>query len=162
MQDAEYQEYLKNQSYEDLLAIRSSLDKAAHPERFSLLITEIEGRDKLTIPSPFPGSEPDTTWRSSSMPIEVGPLTKLLLIVGFLFQIANLFMRHAEAQAVLASRPIVALAGVFLFAAGCVRLARSMGRSGWYGLLGLLGIIGLAILAALPKKTRISPLQNGT
>jgi len=162
MQDAEYQELLKKQSYEDLLAIRRSLNRVAHPERFALVIAEIDGRDKLTIPPPLPGNKLDTTWRSSSMPTDVGPLTKLLLVVGFLFQAVSLFMRYAETQAVLASCPIVALAGVILLVAGCVRLARSTGRSGGYGLFGLLGLIGLAILCALPKKSRTSTLQNQT
>jgi hypothetical protein len=162
MNDAEYRDYLKKQSFDDLLAIRNTLDSIAHPDRFALVIAEIEGRDKLTVPPPLPGSELEATWRSSSMPADIGLLTKILLGIGFLCHLASFFMQYAEAHAVLASRLIVALAGVILFVAGCVRLARCMGRSRFYGLFGLLGLIGLAVLFLLPKKSRPSPLQNRT
>ncbi len=162
MQDAEYQEYLKKKSYDDLLSIRSSLNGNAHPERFALVIAEIDGRDNLTVPPPPPGSNREATWRSSSMPTEIGLLTNLLLGIGFIFQIASVFMTIAQAQAVLASRPIVALVGGILFVAGCVRLARCMGRSCFYGLFGVFGIFGLAILCSMGKKLRPSPLQKQT
>jgi hypothetical protein len=160
MNDTEYRDYLKKQSYDDLLAVRGSLDSVAHPDRFALVLSEIEGRDKLTVPPPLPGSELEATWRSSSFPTDIGLLTKLLLGIGFMCHIASFLMGYAEAEAVLAFRRIVGFAGVILFVAGCVRLAGCMGRSRFYGLFGLLGLVGLAVLCLLPKKSQPSRLQN--
>jgi hypothetical protein len=162
MSDTEYRDYLKKQSYDDLLAIRGSLDRESHPARFALVLSEIEGRDKLTLPPPLPGSELEATWRSSSFPTDIGLLTQLLLGIGLVCHILAFFMRFAEAEAVLPFRFILGLAGLILFVAGCGRLAKCTGRSRFYGLLGLLGLLGLAVLCLLPKKSRPSPLQDQT
>jgi hypothetical protein len=46
MEDAEYSEYLKKQSYEDLLLISSSIDQERQAKRYEMVIAEIDRRDK--------------------------------------------------------------------------------------------------------------------
>jgi len=54
MDDKTYPAYLKGQSYKDLLSIRGSLDKSSHPDRYAMVIAEIDARDKLPVPPPLP------------------------------------------------------------------------------------------------------------
>ena len=53
MQDEDYRAYLRRQSYDDLLSIRSSLDKSSHPDRYAIVLEEIEARGKQPAPLPF-------------------------------------------------------------------------------------------------------------
>ena len=49
MDDTEYSAYLKGQSNDDILSIRGSLDRVAHPERYRMVMAEIETREKEPI-----------------------------------------------------------------------------------------------------------------
>ena len=155
MQDLEYQCYLKKQSYADLLSMRSSLDKQAYPERHALLVAELLQREKL--PPPLPGEEVGTTSLRVLRPREVSVTTKLMLGIGFLSQFGSYFMQYADAPGMQAARPFVALIGAAVFLAGCVCVARTKGRSGWFGLLGIFSILGLGALCALEDKPRLQP-----
>ena len=54
MDDNSYPAYLKGQSYETLQSIRSSLDRSSHPDRYAMVLAEIEARDKRPVPPPLP------------------------------------------------------------------------------------------------------------
>jgi hypothetical protein len=62
MDEKSYPDYLKAQSYEDLVSIRNSLDKAAHPDRYAMVIPEIETRGKMP---ESPPSEQDRRRKST-------------------------------------------------------------------------------------------------
>jgi len=61
MQDAGYEDYLKEQSCEELLSIKNSLSRVAYPDRFAMITAEIAGREELTLPPPLLGSSMDST-----------------------------------------------------------------------------------------------------
>ena len=52
MNEPSYADYLKTQSYEDLLSIRNSIDKTAHPDRHAMVVAEIEARGQQPPPPP--------------------------------------------------------------------------------------------------------------
>lgn len=56
MEDEEYPEYLKKQSYDDLLSISYSIDKEAQAKRYELVLSEIAERDKR-------GEKPEANWQ---------------------------------------------------------------------------------------------------
>jgi len=152
MQDTEYQAYVKKQSYNDLLSIRNSLSKTTYPDRYAMVIAEIEARDKGPVPPPLSGISPDPMLRPHTQPEDVSTLTKALIILGFLIQVSSTFMSNAETEAFQMLRLSLALIGGIISAVGTARYARNMGYSRWLGVLGLLGIIGLGLLCALPRR----------
>ena len=162
MNNGDYQAYLTKQSYEELMFIRGSLNKIAYPERYALVVAEIDNRDTVTAPSPCPGMNNDLSGRSDARPTEVSPLTKTLILGGFILQVVAAFMRYADAEALQTARPIVALLGAAFGVVGCVKFARTIGRSRWWGLCGLLGILGIGVLCALREKAGSPPLPKTT
>jgi hypothetical protein len=150
MQDTEYQAYLKKQSYEDLLSIRSSLNAQTYPDRYAMVISELDERDKL--PPPLQTTGKALTWTSNVRPKEIRFVTKFLLAIGFVAQFGSCFMQYAEAEVIRATRPIVALVGAALFIAGCVQVSKTKGRSAWFGLLGVFNILGLGVICALEER----------
>jgi len=52
MNEPSYADYLKTQSYEDLLSIRNSIDKTVHPDRHAMVVAEIEARGQQPPPPP--------------------------------------------------------------------------------------------------------------
>ena len=152
MEDREYEAYLKKQTYEDLLSIRSSINRVAQPARFALINTEIETRDRIPAPPPLAGISPDPMLRPHTQPEEVNSLTKALIIIGFLIQVACAFMRYAEGETLQTARVLLAMGGGVVSAVGTARFAKTLGYSRWLGALGLFGILGIGLLCALPRK----------
>jgi hypothetical protein len=152
MEDTEYEAYLKKQTYDDLLSIRTSINRVAQPARFALVNAEIETRDRIPAPSPLAGKNPDPMLRPHTQPEEVSSLTKALVIIGFLIQVACAFMRYAEGEDVQTVRVLLALGGGVLSAVGTARFAKTLGYSRWLGVLGLFGILGIGLLCALPRR----------
>lgn len=150
MQAADYQAYLKKQTYEDLLSIRSSLNRHDCPDRYALVVSEIDERDKLPPPLPTEGSS--AAGMRQMLPREITLATKLLLLIGFVAQFGSHFMQYASAEVVQSARFIVALIGSALFIIGCVKFSRTKGRSAWFGLLGIFNILGLGVLCALEER----------
>ena len=157
MDNTEYQAYLKKQSDADLLSIRNSLDRGAYPDRYAMIIAEIEARDKLSVTGSYPTSN-NTSANGSARPNGVTPLITILVFGGLLLHLGSGFMSYAEAA--LTVRFLVAIIGSVMSVGGCISYAKKMGYSGWLGLLGLFGIIGLGILAALPAKIPPPPLPK--
>ena len=157
MEDREYDAYLKKQTYEDLLSIRTSINRVAQPARFALVNAEIETRDRIPAPPPLAGISPDPMLRPHTQPEEVSSLTKALIIIGFLIQVACAFMRYAEGEAFQTARVLLALGGGVMSAVGTARFAKTLGYSCWLGVLGLFGILGIGLLCALPRR---QPLQK--
>ncbi len=152
MEDAEYAAYLKKQTYEDLISIRDSLNRTTLPARFALVNGEIESRDSVPVPPPLSGITPDPMLRPHAPLEEVSLLTKVLVIIGFLIQVACIFAKQADAEAFQTIRVSLALGGGIMSAVGSARFARSMGYSRWLGVLGLFGIIGIGLLCSLPRR----------
>lgn len=152
MEDREYEAYLKKQTYEDLLSIMTSINRVAQSACFALVNAEIESRDRIPVPPPMSGINPDPMLRPHAQPEEVGALTKALIIIGFLIQVACAFVRYADANAFQALRVSLALGAGVMSAVGSARFAKRMGYSRWLGVLGLFGIIGIGLLCALPRR----------
>jgi len=72
MQDAEYQSYLKKQSYEELVSISHSIDKQAQSERYAMVTAEITEREKSS-------KEPKQMYAASQVAI-----SRKLLFLGLI------------------------------------------------------------------------------
>lgn len=88
---------------------------------------------------------------TKSMPPQKRTKTNIGVGIGFVLQLAGLFLCRAGWDGALIGLPTI-LASVPLFIWGCLNYAEGKGHSKWAGLIGVAGIIGLIILMVLPDQ----------
>jgi len=88
---------------------------------------------------------------TQSMPPQERRNANIGVGIGFVIQLAGLFLFRAGPDGALIGWPLI-LGSVPVFIWGCLNYAQGKGHSKWIGLVGVAGIIGMIVLMILPNQ----------